>query len=88
MAWQTVRVPHCPSPRRRLTDRLLHAFHEACDEGEVEVALALLTSLVKHVEQPPYLPAGFERRAVMRFMAAHERLRNLVLMRGGGEAPR
>ena len=86
-------MPQCPPPpRRRLTDRLLQAFHEACDEGEAEVALSLLTLLVKHVEQPRYLPAGFEQRAMVRFLGAHERLRNLVFMRGAwggdGEPPR
>src|SRR3954447_9822166 len=72
-------MPQSPSPlRRRLADRLLQAFHAACDEGAAAIAQALLAVLEAHVAHPSYLPTGVERRAPMRFPGAHKRLRNLL----------
>jgi len=78
-------MPQCPPPPcRRLADQLLLAFHAACDEGAGPLALALLILLERHVNEPAYLPPGGERRAVVRFQEAHERLRNLPLAHGDG----
>jgi hypothetical protein len=65
-----------PEPRytRRLSDKILIAFHHACDQADIEVAADLLNVLEFMINRTPYLPAGRERRAKESFVAAHERL--------------
>jgi hypothetical protein len=56
---------------RRLSDKILTAFHQACDQGNFEVATELLAVLEfmtrRHQD-------GKERRARESLVAAHERL--------------
>jgi hypothetical protein len=65
-----------PEPRytRRLSDKVLIAFHHACDQADIEVAAKLLTVLEFMINRTPDLPAGRERRAKESLVAAHERL--------------
>jgi hypothetical protein len=68
---------------RRLSDKILIAFHHACDQEDTEVAGELLNVLEFMINRTPYLPTGRERRAAESFVAAHERLwhlRNSPLM--------
>jgi hypothetical protein len=62
---------------RRLADKILVAFHAACDEHALDVADTLLTVVAKLVKAPPVLPAGFDRRAPQDVTEARERLWNL-----------
>lgn len=54
-----------PSPIscRRRADRMLQAFHSACDNGESGMAEVVLARLAAHAYEVPCLPAGVERRA-------------------------
>jgi hypothetical protein len=61
--------------RRRLSDKILIAFHQACDQGELEIAEQLLLVLETVVSRPP--PEGSRRRTADGLVAAHERLWNL-----------
>jgi hypothetical protein len=65
-----------PEPRytRRLSDKILIAFHHACDDGDIEVAYRLLDVLEAMLKRPQRLPAGHDRRAKESLVAAHERL--------------
>jgi hypothetical protein len=62
---------------RRLSDKVVVAFHFACDQGELEVAWRLLQILETVIRRPP--PNGQpERRNQMPILvAAHERLWHL-----------
>jgi len=64
-----------PGPRytRRLTDKILIAFHHACDLRDIEVAGDLLGVLEFLIKRTTRLP-GTERRAEESLIAAHERL--------------
>jgi hypothetical protein len=70
-------VVHSEPPRytRRLSDKILIAFHQACDQGELEVAEQLLLVLETVLTRPP--PSGSPRRDTRGLVAAHERLWNL-----------
>lgn len=60
---------------RRLSDKILIAFHQACDQHDLEVAAQLLHVLEGIVTRPP--PNGIRndrRRNVETLVAAHERL--------------
>ena len=62
-------------PMRRLFDKILIAFHHACDRADVEVAARLLNVLELMIKRPPRIPSGGEdRRAKESLVAAHERL--------------
>jgi len=63
-----------PSYAQRLTDKIMAAFQHACDESNTEIAAHLLDVLEYILSRPPYLPAGWERRAKENLVAAHERL--------------
>jgi hypothetical protein len=68
--------PTNPPPRytRRLSDKILTAFHHACDQADVEVAGQLLDVLELMIERPVSLPDGRDRRVKESLVAAHERL--------------
>ena len=68
-----------PEPRytRRLSDKILIAFHHACDERDLEVAGKLLNVLEFMINRTPNLPTGRERRVGESLIAAHERLWSL-----------
>jgi hypothetical protein len=76
---QTDNRPAAPIQRysRRLSDKILVAFHQACDQGDFEVAESLLQILEMMLERRPLTPAGNRRRNVDTFVAAHERLWHL-----------
>lgn len=62
---------------RRLSDKVLAAFHQACDIGDLDTADALLR-IVETLLTRPYNPAeGNRRRNMESLVAAHERLWHL-----------
>jgi hypothetical protein len=65
-----------PEPRytRRLSDKILIAFHQACDQVDIEVAWDLLNVLEFMAMRMPKIPADKDRRAEESLVAAHERL--------------
>jgi hypothetical protein len=63
-----------PRYARRLSDKILIAFHQACDQEEFEVAKQLLDVLEFMVMRPARTPDGRERRVKESLIAAHERL--------------
>ncbi len=66
-----------PRQGRRLSDKILVAFHHACDIGDFEVAETLLHTLELMLTRRP-TPADLGRRRSMEsLVAAHERLWHL-----------
>lgn len=65
-----------PTPRysRRLSDKILIAFHHACDQADFEVAGQLLRILEMLITRRPLTPDGNRRRSMESLVAAHERL--------------
>jgi hypothetical protein len=59
---------------RRLSDKILIAFHHACDDRDIEVAGRLLGVLEFMITRAPVLPAGRDRRSKESLVAAYERL--------------
>jgi hypothetical protein len=59
---------------RRLSDKILIAFHHACDQGDVEVSERLLHVLEMLLNRRPLTQDGTRRRNVDSLVAAHERL--------------
>jgi hypothetical protein len=68
--------PVAPAPRyaRRLSDKILIAFHQACDQADIDVARQLLDILEFMTQRTDNLPTGKDQRAKESFVAAHERL--------------
>jgi hypothetical protein len=62
---------------RRLSDKILIAFHHACDQGDFEVAEQLLRVLEMMLTRRPLTPDGTRRRNMESLVAAHERLWHL-----------
>lgn len=75
----TVREGGAAVPRytRRLSDKILIAFHHACDQADFEVAENLLQVLEMMVTRRPLTPDGTRRRSMESLVAAHERLWHL-----------
>jgi hypothetical protein len=63
--------------RRRLTDKILLAFHAACDEEAVGIAGHLLEVLESVIKHPSFLPARTDRRKPQGLAAPRERLWNI-----------
>ncbi len=65
-----------PLPRqgRRLSDKILVAFHQACDVTDLEVAESLLRTLEVMVTRKPLPHQSGRRRDMESLIAAHERL--------------
>jgi hypothetical protein len=65
-----------PAPRhsRRLSDKILIAFHHACDQADYEVAEQLLRILEMMLTRRPVSPDTNRRRNMESLVAAHERL--------------
>jgi hypothetical protein len=59
---------------RRLSDKILIAFHQACDQGDLEVAEQLLRVLETMVMRRPNAPDVNRRKNIESLVAAHERL--------------
>ena len=66
-----------PRYSRRLSDKILIAFHHACDQADFEVAESLLQVLEMMVTRRPLTPDGTRRRSMESLVAAHERLWHL-----------
>ena len=60
--------------RRRLADKVLVAFHQACDLGDFEVAEGLVRLLELMLTRRPSPLDGSRRRSMESLVAAHERL--------------
>ena len=63
-----------PRYSRRLSDEISIAFHQACDQREIEPAAGLLDVLEFMITRAATLPTGADRRARESLVAAHERL--------------
>jgi hypothetical protein len=66
-----------PRYTRRLSDKILIAFHHACDQSDFEVAEQLLRTLELLLTRRPAAPDGNRRRSMESLVAAHERLWHL-----------
>jgi len=66
-----------PRYTRRLSDKILIAFHHACDQADFEVAEQLLQILEMMLTRRPLTPDGTRRRNMESLVAAHERLWHL-----------
>ena len=62
---------------RRLSDKVLVAFHHACDTQDLETATELLRTLENMLTRRPTSPDGNRRRNMESLVAAHERLWHL-----------
>jgi hypothetical protein len=62
-----------PHYKRRLSDKILIAFHHACDQRDIEVAEHLL-GVLEFMSKRTRGHAGRERRFEDSLIAAHERL--------------
>jgi hypothetical protein len=66
-----------PRYTRRLSDKILIAFHHACDQSDFEIAEQLLRILEMLIMRRPLTPDGNRRRSMESLVAAHERLWHL-----------
>ena len=66
-----------PRYSRRLSDKILIAFHHGCDQADFEVAEQLLHILEMMLTRRPLTPDGTRRRNMESLIAAHERLWHL-----------
>src|SRR3984957_2603001 len=66
-----------PRYSRRLSGKILIAFHHACDQSDFEVAEQLLHILEMMLTRRPLTPDGTRRRNMESLVAAHERLWHL-----------
>jgi len=74
-----VAAPMSPTPRhtRRLSDKILIAFHQACDQDDLEVAEQLLRILELMLARRSTAPDQQRRRSMEGLVAAYERLWHL-----------
>ncbi len=75
-----------PRYTRRLSDKILIAFHHACDQANFEVAEQLLHILEMMLTRRPLTPDGTRRRNMESLVAAHERLWHLRHPHSGDDA--
>lgn len=66
-----------PRYSRRLSDKILIAFHHACDQADFDIADQLLRVLESMLTRRPVSPDGNRRRSMESLVAAHERLWHL-----------
>jgi len=66
-----------PRHTRRLSDKVLVAFHHACDTSDLEVAEQLLATLEMMLSRRTPNPDSNRRRSIESLVAAHERLWHL-----------
>lgn len=69
--------PGLPRHTRRLSDKVLVAFHHACDTSDLEIAEHLLRVLELMLTRRPTNADGNRRRSLEGLVAAHERLWHL-----------
>ncbi len=76
--YQEVGRASAPRYTRRLSDKILVAFHHACDQGDHEVAEQLLRTLeLMLTRRTTTAPDANRRRNIESLVAAHERLWHL-----------
>lgn len=63
-----------PRTGRRLSDKILVAFHQACDLGDLEVSEQLLQILEMMMTRRPLPVDGNRRKSIESLVAAYERL--------------
>ena len=63
-----------PRQTRRLSDKILIAFHHACDQGDFEVAEEMLRILEMMITRRAVSPDVNRRKNMESLIAAHERL--------------
>jgi len=63
-----------PRYTRRLSDKILIAFHHACDQTDFDVANDLLVILEKMLKRPGSGSDSNRRKSIESLVAAHERL--------------
>jgi hypothetical protein len=63
-----------PPRIRAASDKILIAFHHACDQGDYEVAEELLRILEMMLTRRPVAPDVNRRKNMESLVAAHERL--------------
>lgn len=63
-----------PRHSRRLSDKILIAFHHACDQGDFDIGEQLLNVLENMLRQPPLAADANRRRSLDSLVAAYERL--------------
>jgi hypothetical protein len=66
-----------PRYSRRLSDKILLAFHHACDQGDYEIAEQLLRILETMLTRRTVPPDANRRKTIESLVAAHERLWHL-----------
>jgi hypothetical protein len=66
-----------PRYSRRLSDKILIAFHHACDQGDYEIAEQLLHILETMLVRRTVPPDANRRKSIESLVAAHERLWHL-----------
>jgi hypothetical protein len=66
-----------PRYSRRLSDKILLAFHHACDQGDYEIAEQLLRILENMLTRRTVPPDANRRKSIESLVAAHERLWHL-----------
>ncbi len=79
------RAAGAPRQGRRLSDKILVAFHQACDQGDFEVAEQLLRVLETMLTRRTVPPDANRRRNIETLVAAHERLWHLRHPEADGE---
>jgi hypothetical protein len=82
---EAARVGAGPRQGRRLSDKMLVAFHQACDQGDFEVAEQLLRVLEMMLTRRHASPDINRRRNIETLVAAHERLWHLRHPEAGDE---
>lgn len=70
-------APALPRHTRRLSDKVLVAFHHACDTSDLEIAEHLLRILEVMITRRPTNADGNRRRSLEGLVAAYERLWHL-----------
>ncbi len=68
---------NAPRYSRRLSDKILIAFHHACDQGDYEIAEQLLHILENMLTRRTVPPDANRRKSIESLVAAHERLWHL-----------
>ena len=62
---------------RRLSDKILIAFHHACDQADYDIAEQLLHILENMLSRRTVAPDANRRKSIESLVAAHERLWHL-----------
>ncbi len=63
-----------PRYSRRLSDKILIAFHQACDQADFDIAEQLLHILEQMLQRRPTTTDTNRRKSMETLVAAHERL--------------